>query len=109
MTNLIYNQQFWVKTTDPDYLKELLSKMLLDCGYRVVGFVEHYFEPEGYTALWLLAESHLAVHTFPEKETAYIELSGCNAEKNNFFAFLLNKHENLFNNQAAHGLETETD
>ena len=29
------------------------------------------------TALFLLSESHFAIHTFPEENTTYIELSSC--------------------------------
>ena len=39
--------------------------------------VEHYFEVQGYTALWLLSESHFALHTFPEEHKMYIEISSC--------------------------------
>ena len=42
-------------------------------------------EPEGYTALWLLGESHFAIHTFPEEQKTYIELSSCNLEYYEFF------------------------
>lgn len=27
--------------------------------------------------LWLLAESHFAIHTFPEENKMYIEISSC--------------------------------
>lgn len=43
--------------------------------------IEHHFEPQGYTALWLLGESHLAVHTFPEHGISYLELSSCMMDK----------------------------
>ena len=59
--------------------------MLLDSGFKILGFVEHSFEPIGYTGLWLLAESHLAVHTFPERGVTYVELSSCNLEYYNSF------------------------
>lgn len=35
------------------------------------------FDPFGYTCLILLSESHLAIHTFPERGKAYIELTSC--------------------------------
>ena len=40
----------------------------------------------GYSALWLLAESHFAVHTFPEERKSYIELSSCVEDK--FYKFI---------------------
>ena len=36
------------------------------------------FYPYGYTKLYLLSESHFAIHTFPEEKLAYYELSSCN-------------------------------
>jgi S-adenosylmethionine decarboxylase len=89
MDELIYNRKLWVSETEPEKLRLQLGQFLEDCGYKILGFMEHYFEPEGYTALWLLAESHLALHTFPEKKAAYIELSGCNYNKNEHFYQLL--------------------
>lgn len=55
--------------------------MLLGAGFNVLGFIEHKFEPQGYTVLFLLGESHFAVHTFPEHGKMYVELSSCNKAK----------------------------
>lgn len=89
---LIHNYKTWIVETNPEVLKKLLGKWLADCGFQLLNFTEHYFKPQGYTCLWLLGESHLAVHTFPEKETCYVELSSCNAHKNQLFQSLLSKH-----------------
>lgn len=59
-------------------LCEQLEDMLCESGFLVVGSLTHYFQPYGHTALWLLGESHLAVHTFPEDKKTYIQLSSCN-------------------------------
>lgn len=61
---------------------------------NVLDFTEHYFTPQGYTALWLLSESHLAVHTFPEEQKSYIELSSCNGGKSKVFLEKLNQQFN---------------
>ncbi|MCB1178308.1 MAG: S-adenosylmethionine decarboxylase [Leptospiraceae bacterium] len=76
----IFNFSAWIKDTNPNFLKERLNTLLLNSGFDVLGFQEHYFHPVGYTALWLLGESHLALHTFPEEKKSYIELSSCNPE-----------------------------
>lgn len=39
---------------------------LKKAGFAILRFMDWEFTPQGYTALWLLAESHFAVHTFPE-------------------------------------------
>ena len=90
--NLMYNYQDWITESDPSILFRILDHSIRSAGYTVLKHVEHYFQPEGYTCLWLLAESHLAVHTFPEKKQSYIELSGCNKEKNIKFIRLLKEN-----------------
>jgi S-adenosylmethionine decarboxylase len=89
---LINNYKTWVRETRPEELKKLMDAWLTLCDFQVLNFTEHYFKPYGYTCLWLLGESHLAIHTFPEKELCYVELSSCNADKNQLFQSLLHKH-----------------
>lgn len=81
----IFNKSKWVKETNPDKLKEVFSELLALSGFHILNFQEHYFEPIGWTGLWLLGESHFAVHTFPEEGKSYIELSSCNEDYYNFF------------------------
>ena len=73
----MYNYQTWINETNPEILKYRLEEYLIKSGFGVLNCVEHYFNPFGYTALWLLSESHLAVHTFPEEGQSYIELTSC--------------------------------
>lgn len=86
---LIDNYKAWLKETRPERLKEFMGRSLEQCEFQVLNFTEHYFKPHGYTGLWLLGESHLAIHTFPEKGLCYVELSSCNAAKNKKFKSLL--------------------
>jgi len=58
----------------------MFDEILRRSGFNVLNVSEHHFQPQGYTALWLLCESHFAVHTFPEFGRSYIELSSCNLE-----------------------------
>ena len=84
----IFNHQLWIYTTDPQQLKENYTSYLQKSGFTILQFNEHYFEQQGYTCFWLLAESHLAIHTFPENNKSYIELSSCNEEKMKVFKSL---------------------
>lgn len=86
MKAAIYTYNLWVHEVGEERLRDLLDDALKKANFQVLNFMEHHFEPQGYTAIWLLSESHLAVHTFPEEGKAYIELSSCNQEKNNAFA-----------------------
>lgn len=81
----IWNKRIWINSYNPNELKEIFNKYLIDSGFKILGFQEHYFTPIGYTALWLLGESHFAIHTFPEECKSYIEISSCNVEYFNRF------------------------
>ena len=50
---------------------------MIDSGFQILDKCEHYFPVQGYTGLWLLSESHFAIHTFPEEDKTYIELTSC--------------------------------
>ena len=81
----IWNKYEWVKDTDPAKLKDTFDKLLKLSGFDILNFQEHYFNPIGWTGLWLLGESHFAIHTFPEHSKSYIELSSCNENYYNIF------------------------
>lgn len=73
----MFNLKKWINTTDSHFLKSKFKEILEKNGFKIVGFVDFHFEPYGYTCLFLLSESHLAIHTFPEENKTYIELSSC--------------------------------
>lgn len=77
MTAQMHNFSMWVKETDPTRLKEIYTAKLQAAGFGLLQVVEQHFQPQGYTALFLLSESHFAIHTFPEHGETYIELSSC--------------------------------
>ena len=66
--------------------------MLAASTFNVLNYSEFHFQPEGWTALWLLGESHLAIHTFPDHGTSYLELSSCMRDK---FVLFLEELEQL--------------
>lgn len=41
----------------------------------------HKFQPQGYTGFYLLSESHLSFHTWPEKGTCSIDIYSCGSYK----------------------------
>lgn len=88
----IWNHNQWVSETDPKKLRETFDKVVREAGFHVLSCTDHHFTPQGYTALWLLSESHFAVHTFPEFGKSYIELSSCNLD---FFNKFLNITKDL--------------
>ena len=87
----IWNHSDWIQETDPTKIRDKYDGLLKEAGFNILCFTDHHFSPQGYTALWLLAESHFAVHTFPEFSRTYIELSSCNLEYYQNFLSLENK------------------
>ena len=52
-------------------------------GLNIVGDVFHQFEPQGITGTVLLAESHLAIHTWPEERFVTVDVYVCNYMEDN--------------------------
>lgn len=89
----IWNHRSWIGETNPDRLRDQFEDLLQRAGFGLVGFSEAHFKPQGYTAVWLLAESHFALHTFPEEGRSYCELSSCNRKKFATLIELIEPHE----------------
>ena len=77
MKAIMYNYNKWIKYEKEEIIVPKLEVMIRKSGFTIINKVEHYFEKQGYTGLWLLAESHFAIHTFPEEDKIYIEISSC--------------------------------
>lgn len=71
------NLRFWTSSTDANYLKYVSEDALKNSGFKIVNYCEKEFKPYGFTCLFLLSESHFAIHTFPEEGKTYCELSSC--------------------------------
>lgn len=52
-------------------------------GLTIVGDRFHQFEPQGVTGAVILAESHLAIHTWPEMGAVTIDVYVCNFTTDN--------------------------
>lgn len=90
----IWNVSGWITETDPQQLAQLFDNAIAAAGFGVLGTMDHHFQPQGYTRIYLLCESHFALHTFPECGKTYIELSSCNGSKYEaFMQYLADKVE----------------
>ena len=54
------------RLNDPEYLRQSLKLAIEACGATLINLCVHQFSPYGVTATATLAESHMAVHTWPE-------------------------------------------
>lgn len=65
--------------TDPQALRALCRAAVRAAGLTPVGELFHRFPPPGgVTGVVLLAESHLAVHTWPERGVVTLDAYVCN-------------------------------
>jgi S-adenosylmethionine decarboxylase len=62
---------------DLEFLVQLLKESALLCGATILRESSYKFEPQGVTAILLLAESHISIHTVPEKGEAYVDFYTC--------------------------------
>lgn len=89
----IHHFERWINETNPVVLRETFKELLEQAGFTIVNFTEHHFPVRGYTCVWLLAESHLAIHTFPADGKSFVQLSSCNKSKREAFEEMLNEHQ----------------
>ena len=74
--------------TDLQALRRLCLTAVAAAGLTHVGELFHRFppvedEPQGITGVVLLAESHVAVHTWPERGAVTLDVYVCNFEADN--------------------------
>ena len=69
--------------TRVDALRVLCLDAVRGAGLTVVGDSFHQFEPQGVTGTVLLAESHLAIHTWPESGFVTVDVYVCNYTTDN--------------------------
>ncbi|MBI2603087.1 MAG: adenosylmethionine decarboxylase [Deltaproteobacteria bacterium] len=68
---------------DPDIINNatLLREILLEAARRgkasIITDVFHRFSPHGVSGVIVIAESHIAVHTWPEHESACVDMFTC--------------------------------
>lgn len=60
-----------------DLLQSHMVEAAEACGATVLSVQARQFEPQGATVLVLLSESHLSIHTYPEKGFAAIDCYTC--------------------------------
>ncbi|MBF9033770.1 adenosylmethionine decarboxylase [Rhodobacterales bacterium HKCCE2091] len=64
---------------DPARIETALRDAARACGARVLAVESHRFSPQGVTAVALLAESHITIHTWPEHGYAAADVFLCGA------------------------------
>jgi len=62
---------------DMSNLNNMLKSICVKHDFQILNEVEKQFEPIGCTILFLLSESHISIHTFPERNYIALDLYTC--------------------------------
>lgn len=62
---------------DAEFLKREMIEAAEACGATVLSVQAKQFSPQGATVLVLLSESHLSIHTYPERGFAALDCYTC--------------------------------
>jgi S-adenosylmethionine decarboxylase len=62
---------------DHEKLKTNMIYAIEKVGATILSFVEHKFDPQGITILFLLSESHASIHTYPEYNSCFLDIFTC--------------------------------
>ena len=61
----------------PAYIKKVAQEIIKSLALTVVKKTSHFFYPQGVTLAYILSESHLLIHTWPEFNTIHVDLVVC--------------------------------
>ena len=65
------------KEYDPALFEKVINDIAKAAKVTILNISKYKFEPQGFTILALLAESHISFHTFPEKEIISFDFFTC--------------------------------
>ena len=68
-------------------IKNLMLEAASRSGATIVGNIFHHFSPQGVTGVVVIAESHLAIHTWPEFRYASVDLFTCGTRVDPWIGF----------------------
>ena len=76
-----------------EFVENLAESIVSDLGLKVVKKVTHVFSPTGITLGYILSQSHLVIHTYPEDGVIHVDLAMCS-----------DRNEKEFENSLKHAL-----
>jgi len=65
------------KLNDESFLRCTLNRAAKLANASVLNLISNKFEPQGVTAIALLAESHISIHTWPESYYSAVDIFTC--------------------------------
>lgn len=63
--------------SDEQMVKLIIATAIKEIGATLIKIDSHKFQPHGITCVALLAESHMSVHTWPERKYVALDIFTC--------------------------------
>ncbi len=79
----LFSDRLRADQSDPQRLLARVKQRVSDCGLEVVAEQAVPFTGGGLTLVWVLAESHLVLHLWPEEGSATLDLHVCDYRASN--------------------------
>ena len=70
------------KLNDESFLRCTLNNAARFANATILNLISNKFEPQGVTAIALLAESHISIHTWPESNYSAVDIFTCGKNMN---------------------------
>jgi len=91
----IYDIKNLILLNSTELLQQLLVNICNKYNFEILKEINYSFNPQGCTILFLLSESHISIHTFPEKNHISFDIYTCreynnNNEYNEIYNYLIN-------------------
>ena len=68
---------------DCEGLKKICREICSQNNFSILGELDYIFTPQGLSFIFLLSESHLSIHTYPERNHISFDLYTCRDYQNN--------------------------
>ena len=62
---------------DEEFVRDIVYTASRKCKSTLLALHSHKFDPQGVTCVAMLAESHISIHTWPEKGMAVCDIFTC--------------------------------
>jgi len=87
----IYDIKNLILLNSTELLQQLLVNICNKYNFEILKEINYSFNPQGCTILFLLSESHISIHTFPEKNHISFDIYTCREYNNN------NEYNEIYN------------
>ena len=61
-------------------IKKILKEAAIASGATPLKYQDFKFNPNGITGVWILSESHISIHTYPEHHYAHVDIFTCGSQ-----------------------------